>query len=78
VAAGQAAPSSPLALVTVQPALTLGGYPLPVLYAGLAPGWAGVYQIDVQVPFGVPLGMTVPLAIVQGGRSTNVDERVVK
>ena len=67
VAAGLAAPTNPLALVTIPPSLTLGGYPLPVTYAGLAPGLAGVYQIDAFIPFGVPQGMSVPLTISQGG-----------
>ncbi len=27
-----------------------GGVEIPVLYQGLAPGLAGVYQLDVQLP----------------------------
>jgi uncharacterized protein (TIGR03437 family) len=48
-----------------------------VTYAGLAPGEVGVYQIDAFVPFGVPLGMNIPLTISQGTGSTSVNERVV-
>jgi uncharacterized protein (TIGR03437 family) len=77
VGAGLPGPFSPLALVQVPPAVTLGGYPLTVTYAGMAPGEVGVYQIDAFVPFGVPQGMSVPLTISQGGGSTSVDERVV-
>jgi uncharacterized protein (TIGR03437 family) len=77
VDAGLPGPASPLALVTVPPTVTLGGYPLTVTYAGLAPGWVGVYQIDAFVPHGVPLGIDIPLAISQGSASTSVDERVV-
>ena len=77
VDAGLPGPASPLALVTVFPTVRLGGYPLTVTYAGLAPGCVGVYQIDAFVPHGVPLGIDIPLAISQGSASTSVDERVV-
>jgi uncharacterized protein (TIGR03437 family) len=77
VSPGMPGPTNPLALVKTPPSVTLGGYPLTVTYAGLAPGEVGVYQIDAFVPFGVPLGMSVPLAIYQGGGSTSVTERVV-
>jgi uncharacterized protein (TIGR03437 family) len=77
VAAGLPGPANPLAMVQSPPSVMLGGYPLTVTYAGLAPGEVGVYQIDAFVPFGVPLGLSVPLAIYQGGGSTSVNERVV-
>jgi uncharacterized protein (TIGR03437 family) len=77
VAAGLPGSANPPALVQTLPSVTLGGYGLPVTYAGLAPGEVGVYQIDAFVPFGVPLGMDIPLTISQGGGSTSVNERVV-
>ncbi len=77
VPAGQAGPFSPLSVATILPSLSLGGYPLNLLYAGLAPGLVGVDQIDAQIPSGVPQGMSVPLTIAQGGQSTSVDVRVV-
>jgi uncharacterized protein (TIGR03437 family) len=78
VDAGLPAPSYPLASAAVQPAVTLGGFGLPVSYAGLVPGSVGLYQINATVPFGVPLGMSVPLAIGQGGTVTSFNVRVVK
>ena len=39
---------------------------LPVCYAGLAPGEVGVYQINVTVPGGAPVGLGMPLTINQG------------
>jgi uncharacterized protein (TIGR03437 family) len=77
VPAGLPGPSNPFAMVQTPPSVTLGGYPLTVAYAGMAPGEVGVYQIDAFVPFGVPLGMDIPLEISQGGVITPVDERVV-
>ena len=34
----------------------IGGVSAPVVYAGLAPGFAGLYQIDLQVPAGLTAG----------------------
>ena len=62
VDAGQPAPTDPLAEASSQPTVTLGGYKLKLDYAGLAPGLAGVYQINVEVPFGVPAGLALALA----------------
>lgn len=78
VEAGQAAPSNPLPRAIIEPTLTLGGVPLGVSYAGLAPGQVGVYQINAEVPIRVPEGMDIPLTIVQGGSSTTLQVRVVK
>jgi len=77
VEAGVPAPVDPLAWVVTQPTVTLAGEPLPVRYAGLAPGWVGVYQINVHVPWWVRPGMQQPLVITQGGYSTTLYVRVV-
>jgi uncharacterized protein (TIGR03437 family) len=76
--AGLAAPAYPLANAVAVPTITLGGTALRVDYAGLAPGWAGLYQINVYVPpSGAPQGLTMPLVITQGGYSTTYNVRVV-
>jgi uncharacterized protein (TIGR03437 family) len=75
---GMAAPASPLASALLTPAVTLGGKALPVSYAGLVPGYVGVYQINASVPFGAPQGLDIPLVIDQGGNSTSLSVRVVK
>jgi uncharacterized protein (TIGR03437 family) len=78
VAAGLAAPMSPLVYVTQPPVLTLGGSNLSVLYAGLVPGYiSGLYQINATVPASVTQGASVPLVISQGGASTTLSVRVV-
>jgi uncharacterized protein (TIGR03437 family) len=78
VEAGMPAPEQPLALASIPPVVDLGGVELPVYYAGLAPGWAGVYQINAIVPSWVPTGMSVPLTIRQSENSTTVSVRVVQ
>jgi uncharacterized protein (TIGR03437 family) len=77
VGTGQPGPSNPVAVTLTQPTVTLGGVNLSVLFSGLAPGLVGVDQINVSVPFTVPEGMSVPLAITQGSVSTTIPERVV-
>lgn len=44
-----------------------------VLYSGLAPGFVGVWQIDVRVPKDVPIG-DVPVAVVYKGFNTRADQ----
>jgi len=53
----------------VKPVVTLGGVPATVLYSGLAPGFPGEYQVDVQVPGGVANGDDIPLVITMAGLS---------
>jgi uncharacterized protein (TIGR03437 family) len=78
VPAGSPAPSSPLANVLTPVTVTLGGANLFVEYAGLAPGYVGVYQINAKVPFkNIPSGFDIPLVIAQGGASTTVPVRVI-
>jgi uncharacterized protein (TIGR03437 family) len=75
---GMPAPSDPLADAVIQPSVLLGGVALDVQYAGLVPGSVGLYQINAAVPRSVPLGLSIPLVIAQGGSSTTLDVRVVK
>ena len=77
VPAGTVSPSNPLALAVAQPTVTLSGVGLPLVFAGLAPGQIGVYQISVTVPSSVPLGLSLPLTITQSGQSQTVNVRVV-
>jgi uncharacterized protein (TIGR03437 family) len=75
---GMPAPSDPLPTAIVQPTIALGGVALDVQYAGLVPGSIGLYQINATVSRPVPLGLSIPLVISQGGGSTTLDVRVVK
>jgi uncharacterized protein (TIGR03437 family) len=74
---GYPAPGSPLSTALTQVTVLLGGMNLPVIYAGLAPGEVGVYQINVQVPGNVPVGLGMPLTINQGSATVTVPMRVI-
>ena len=49
-----------------------------VTYSGLAPGFAGLYQVNAQVPAGAPTGGTVAVAITIGGSTSNAVTIAVK
>jgi len=72
VLAGQVAPSAePLARVVASVGVQIGGKQAVVYFAGLAPGFVGLYQVNVQVPAGVAPGDTVPLVMSVGGVNSN-------
>lgn len=55
VPAGTPAPANPPA-ESAKPDVTIGGQPAKVTFAGLAPGFAGLYQVNVAVPAGLKPG----------------------
>ncbi len=71
VASGQPSPGGPLALVTTPVTVLIGEQPAVVSFAGLAPGFVGVYQVNAEVPAGASPGDAVPVVIIQGGVQSN-------
>ena len=57
VEAGVASPSSPPARAVQTPRLQIGGLDAVITFAGLAPGFAGLYQVNAVVPAGLAPGM---------------------
>lgn len=57
------------ATLTNSYSLTLGGMPVQVSYAGLTPGFAGLYQINFTVPSGLTAG-NQPLVLTVDGVQT--------
>ena len=66
VSSGQLAPSEPLSRVEGNIVASIGGQNAQVSFAGLAPGFAGLYQIDILVPENTPPGIVVPLQLRLG------------
>lgn len=56
VPAGQPSPGNPPAQVASPPVVLIGGIQAQVLFAGLTPGLAGVYQLNVVAPNGLRTG----------------------
>ena len=48
------------------PTVTIAGVPAAVEFSGLAPGYAGLYQVDILVPSNVPPGAQ-PLDVTMNG-----------
>jgi uncharacterized protein (TIGR03437 family) len=69
---GAAAPSNPLATAKVTPTVTIGGVAATVTFAGLTPGFVGLYQVNVQVPQSAPSGNAVELVVRSGEDSNTV------
>jgi uncharacterized protein (TIGR03437 family) len=68
---GQPASGSPLSQTTGTPTVTIGGISVPIAFSGLAPGFVGLYQVNVQIPAGVTPGNAVPIIINIGGIVSN-------
>jgi uncharacterized protein (TIGR03437 family) len=56
VVTADAAPADPLARAAENVRATIAGLDAQVVFAGLSPGFAGLYQINLVVPSGVPQG----------------------
>jgi uncharacterized protein (TIGR03437 family) len=72
-ATGAAASTDPTKLApTSSPVtVTIGGVAAEPSFAGLAPGYVGLYQVNVLVPATVSAGSAVPLTIAIGGVASN-------
>jgi uncharacterized protein (TIGR03437 family) len=58
---------------TINPvAVSVGGVDAEVYFAGMAPGFVGLYQVNFRVPPGAPVGAEVPLSLSVAGVQSNV------
>ena len=64
------APAPPFSTVQLPVTVTIGGLDAAIAYQGLAPGFVGLYQVNVVVPTGVATG-AVPLVLTQNGIPSN-------
>ena len=68
---GLTTPMNGLDYAVQQPTVTVGGVACPVVFAGAAPGFIGLDQINCTVPAGLTSSATVPVVIASGDRTSN-------
>jgi len=66
---GTPAPSSPLSKETLTTTVTIGGAQASVSFAGMAPGFVGLVQVNFQVP-NLPAG-DYPIQVAIGSAQSN-------
>jgi uncharacterized protein (TIGR03437 family) len=67
---GATSPSPPAHVP--DPIVKIGGKNAAIQFAGLAPGFVGLYQINVVMPDGVAPGAAVPLTVTVGGQTSPI------
>ena len=68
---GSPAPTTPPLSTTVNTVtVTIGGKAAQVAFAGLTPGYAGLYQVNVVVPAGITTGDSVPVVLSVAGQDS--------
>ena len=72
VVSGAAAPGSPLSWVDGEVVVTIGGVEAQVLFAGLTPTFASLYQLNAIVPPGLSPGQTEVVVSIDGQTSAVV------
>ena len=70
VAAGSAASLTQLSNTVNPVTVTIGGQSAQVIFGGLAPGFAGLYQVNAIVPSGITPASNVPLVLTVAGQSS--------
>jgi uncharacterized protein (TIGR03437 family) len=68
---GSIAPNDPPTVTTTLPRVMIGNAPAKVLFSGLAPGFAGLYQVNAEVPAGAPRGAAVSVTVLAGNAASN-------
>ena len=77
VADGQAAPNGPLSVGVGATSVTVGGQAAPVLFSGLAPGFVGLWQLNVLLPDTLPTNLATALRVTKGRTSSETTLAVV-
>jgi uncharacterized protein (TIGR03437 family) len=70
VEAGLAAPPQPLSQTVLPVTLRIGGVTAGVFFAGLAPGFSGLYQVNAIVPAVPETGDAVPVVVEAAGQQS--------
>jgi uncharacterized protein (TIGR03437 family) len=64
--------AEPLNRTVIVPTVSIGGTQAEVLFAGAAPGFVGLYQVNAIIPVTSQVGNAVSLQIAAGGQTSNV------
>jgi uncharacterized protein (TIGR03437 family) len=70
-APGTAASNNPLSHTLTTPKVTIGGEAATVSFAGLSPGYVGLYQVNAQIPADASGGNAVAVQLSIGGVESN-------
>jgi uncharacterized protein (TIGR03437 family) len=68
---GAVARQGQLSVTTAPVTAVVNGQELPVEFSGLAPGYVGLYQVNVPIPAATPPGLGVSLTLKEGGQLSN-------
>jgi uncharacterized protein (TIGR03437 family) len=69
---GAVTPAGALNAARTPVTAVIGGTETPAAFAGLTPGFIGLYQANVVVPANLPPGLALPLYVKQGGVVSNI------
>ena len=69
--------TSPVTTLTPVTA-SLGGQDIPVSFAGLTPGFIGLYQVNLPIPVNTPPGLDLPIYFTIGGVASSPVEIAVQ
>jgi len=72
VALGAPPQSGSFATTIITPIVTLGGVPMNVWFSGLASDFAGLYQVNAQMPATLPPGAATQMALTAGGATSTI------
>jgi uncharacterized protein (TIGR03437 family) len=75
---GATMPSGGYQVAVQTPTVTIDGQPCSLIYAGIAPSYPGIDQINCTVPAGLTANASAQLLVSSGGRTSNVTTVVVQ
>jgi uncharacterized protein (TIGR03437 family) len=68
---GLTAASNGLQIAVQQPTVTIGGVACPVTFAGAAPNYIGLDQINCTIPAGIASNLSTPVGITSSDQTSN-------